>query len=194
MPNNTFELKQKIRNIYNKKREQLTLSQKNEYNERICQKMRTCPEYQTSAVILAYSPLPQEVDITPILTHALKHNKQLILPAVNKINHELDLYQVHNLTTDLIKGPFKTKEPKSKSYLFPKTKIDLIFVPGIAFDKAGNRLGYGHGYYDKLLANLTCAKIGIAFGAQITAANIPTESHDQRVHKIITEEGTITCS
>ena len=69
---------------------------------------------------------------------------------------------------------------------------DLIVVPGVAFDRTCNRLGYGKGFYDKLLHRKGCPAVAVAYEEQI-AVSVPGESHDVRMNKIITDKGIITC-
>ena len=80
-----------------------------------------------------------------------------------------------------------------KGEVIPPEELDLIIVPGIAYDTRGERLGMGGGFYDAYLDRATKAKrIALAFSCQLVA-KIPMEDHDVRVHKIITEQGIYSC-
>jgi 5-formyltetrahydrofolate cyclo-ligase len=86
-------------------------------------------------------------------------------------------------------GAYKILEPKKHLPRLKPQQIDLAFIPGIAFSRDGHRVGYGKGFYDRLMKKLTCPKIGIAYEFQIVN-NIPGEKHDVPVDMIITEKTT----
>ena len=91
----------------------------------------------------------------------------------------------------LVPGSFGILEPDPRAHpeVVALEEIDLAFVPGLGFDPAGRRLGYGHGYFDRSLAAMTNAtKLGLAFSYQIVG-RLPEEPHDQRVQAIVTEFG-----
>jgi len=94
-------------------------------------------------------------------------------------------------------GPLGTREPAVKRWLAPGEQLDVVIVPGLAYDKAGRRLGHGGGHYDRLLAAGgdagSALKIGLAFGFQILE-RVPADERDQGVDWVITEEGVMCCS
>ena len=94
-------------------------------------------------------------------------------------------------------GPLGTREPAVKRWLAPGEQLDVVIVPGLAYDAAGRRLGHGGGHYDRLLAAGgdadSAGKIGLAFGFQILE-RIPTDERDMGVDWVITEEGVMCCS
>ncbi len=136
--------------------------------------------------ILLYYPVHGEADLTGIIT-SLK-NKNLVLPRI-KDKTSLSFHIIEGVA-DLKKGKFNLHEPKSHLKKVKLKDIDLILVPGIVFDYAGHRIGYGKGYYDRLLKEAKCPKIGIAYEFQLVK-NIPAEAHDIPVDLILTEKRLI---
>ena len=144
-------------------------------------------EYRKAKAVLIYYPFRSELDTTIILKKAQKDGKKIILPRV--LGDRLDLYFVENLKTQLEKGNFGIMEPitnicKSASI----SDIDLAVIPGVCFDKNFNRIGYGGGFYDRLIPLLHkgIKKISLCFEMQVVE-KIPTASQDVKVDKIITE-------
>lgn len=144
--------------------------------------------YEASKEILAYYPFRSEMDTTIIIRNALKQKKKIILPKVN--GKKLDLYYIKDLKNDLAPGSFDIMEPiPSKCTLTSFKNIDMVLVPGVGFDRDFNRLGYGGGFYDKLLEELPVKtpRIALAFNVQLIK-NIPVMAHDLKMDIIITEK------
>ena len=129
-----------------------------------------------------YHALSDEVDTRPLIRQWGMH-KRVILPVVKGNDLELRLYTGEN---NLEIGAFHISEPIGEPFI-DYTGIDLVIVPGIAFDRQGNRLGRGGGYYDRLLSQLppNVYKIGICFPYQLVDT-VPTEPFDIRMDEIIT--------
>lgn len=141
-------------------------------------------DYINSKTIMIYHPLWDEVDVTGIYEKAFSAGKRVILPTVKGD----DIIPVE-ITPDTkwVKGDFDIMEPIAEPYC---GLIDTIFVPGVAFDLNGNRLGRGKGYYDRFLPNHSKAKrVGICFDFQIVD-NIPTEPFDFKMdHILVVKQG-----
>lgn len=144
--------------------------------------------YKASKEILTYYPFRSEIDTTIIIRNALKQKKKVILPKVN--GKKLDLYYIKDLENDLGPGSFDIMEPiPSKCTIASYKNIDIALVPGVGFDRNFNRLGYGGGFYDKLLEGLPAEtpRIALAFNIQLIE-KIPIMAHDLKVDIIITEK------
>ncbi len=131
-----------------------------------------------------YYPILGEVDILPII-EIFKKDKKIVFPKIQD-DKNLSLFFVKDLK-DLEKSKFNIYEPKKnlkKAYIYD---VDIILVPGIAFDKKGYRLGFGKGYYDRLLKKANCYKIGIAYEFQIIT-DINHKNHDIPMNMVITEK------
>jgi 5,10-methenyltetrahydrofolate synthetase len=161
-------LRQQIREAKRQHQEQLSAMSEDVVTRL---KQRTT-DYQT---IMAYWPLPDEVDIRPLLAHLVAEGRTVLLPKV--LDDERMELRRYSSEADLAEGAFHIMEPVGEPYT-DYDKIDVVLVPGMAFDAAGHRLGRGRGYYDRFLsAHSHLYKIGVCFPFQ-RVAEVPTEEHD----------------
>jgi len=161
-------LRQQIREAKRQHQEQLSAMSEDVVTRL---KQRTT-DYQT---IMAYWPLPDEVDIRPLLAHLVAEGRTVLLPKV--LDDERMELRCYSSEADLAEGAFHIMEPVGEPYT-DYDKIDVVLVPGMAFDAAGHRLGRGRGYYDRFLsAHSHLYKIGVCFPFQ-RVAEVPTEEHD----------------
>jgi 5-formyltetrahydrofolate cyclo-ligase len=130
-------------------------------------------------VVALYSPLPDEVDTNSFIERWSK-KKQLLLPAV--VNYEIKLRLYNSGALHI--GTYGVREPTGKDFT-DFDKIDLVIVPGVAFDRKGNRLGRGKGMYDRMLQKIKAHKIGICFPYQLVD-EVPFEDHDVPVDEVLT--------
>ncbi len=146
------------------------------------------PELRSARVVMFFASFRSEVGTETMIRRALRSGKRVILPKV--AGKELALFEIKDFDADVEKGAWGIPEPRP---LVPAMldEIDLIIMPGAAFDERGNRLGYGAGYYDKLLPAFKGITIALAFEAQILS-RVPADPHDAPVKKIITEKRVIT--
>ena len=119
----------------------------------------------------------------------LTDGKQLLLPRINRAQRALELRHVVDLGADLVSGVWGIREPAERCPIMSLTKVEFMLVPGVAFTASGARLGYGGGYYDRLLASLDrrITRIAAAFQLQMVD-QLPEGPHDQRVDRIVTEK------
>lgn len=151
-------------------------------------------DFRKAKSILLYASFRSEVDTMPCIRHALELGKEVILPRVEKSAKGLKMFQINDIN-DLESGYMGIREPKIARTREKRLQdIDMAIVPGAGFDINGNRLGYGAGYYDKLLSNSAehVVIVAFAFEKQIVR-RVPGEAHDVRMDKIITEKRTINC-
>ncbi|MFA5821151.1 MAG: 5-formyltetrahydrofolate cyclo-ligase [Candidatus Gracilibacteria bacterium] len=146
----------------------------------ICQKLKKLPKFKKARNILFYFPVQNEVDILPILKQSLK-TKIVLLPYI--VNKQIKPRRIRSLN-DLETGPFQIPQPKKSCPVVEVSTVDLVLVPAIAFDDLKHRIGFGFGYYDKLLKKLNCPKIGLAYDFQIIE-NMPRAAHDQQVDFVV---------
>ena len=181
--------KHEIRKRILAKRESLTLQQIQVKSKSIETKLFALAEYRQAGTVMAYVDFRGEVQTGGILTHILAQNKRLFLPVTDVPGKKLLPAEVVNLTDDLAAGTWGITEPKAHCRPLAKPEeIDLVIIPGVAFDTLGNRLGYGKGFYDRFLPNLkeNAVLVALAFEEQITD-NIYPEDDDVPVHLLITE-------
>jgi len=111
-----------------------------------------------------------------------------LLPRLNRAARMLELREVKNLGGDLVAGVWGIREPAKHCPIVPSSAVEFLLVPGVAFTATGERLGYGGGFYDRLLSGLNAKtpRVAAAFALQVVDT-IPTGPNDQRVHLIVTE-------
>jgi 5-formyltetrahydrofolate cyclo-ligase len=142
------------------------------------------PVWSQAATVLAFAPLADEIDIGPLIDDACKAQKIVGLPRFDSSRGCYVAARIGGLA-QCVPGRFGALEPPENCPLIPLNQLDLVLVPGVAFDFAGRRLGRGKGFYDRLLAEVRGHKCGVAFDEQIVA-RLPEEPHDVRVDSILT--------
>jgi 5-formyltetrahydrofolate cyclo-ligase len=143
------------------------------------------PIWKESQTILFFAPLPDEPDLWPSLTVALTAGKHVYLPRFEGKTNSYTACQIKTPKTDLRLGQFGIREPTDSCPQTPLNRLDLILVPGVAFDLHGRRLGRGKGFYDQLLATVRGKTCGVAFDEQIVD-EVPVEPHDVLLNCILT--------
>jgi len=173
----------------------LPLEERVRLSEIIQNSVLNLEEYREAEIIICYMPIKNEVDTLQIIKTALEEKKRIALPRVNRKTGSIEIYEIENLDEDLEEGSFGIREPKrNESRRLKYSDIDLVLVPGVAFDCHGSRIGYGGGHYDWLLKRTNATKIALAYEVQISCEDLPCEPHhDVCVDKIVTETRVIKC-
>ena len=156
---------------------------------KVQKKLFSLPAFKKAKVVCFYVSLISEVDTTAMIDEALKKNKRVLVPRVDRKSKSLSLHEIYDRRTDLKKGSYGVMEPRSGHKVFKSLEaVDCLIVPGIGFDKKNNRLGNGAGYYDRFLKKFGAEvfKIGLAFSFQVVA-RIPVENHDVAVDLVLTD-------
>jgi 5-formyltetrahydrofolate cyclo-ligase len=141
--------------------------------------------WRKAGSVLFFAPFADEPHLDSLLAVALNARKLVALPRFDSGKKNYVACQIQNLTEDLVSGQFGIREPNNSCPVLSLNRLDLILVPGIAFDLHGRRLGRGKGYYDQLLADVRGTTCGMAFDEQIVA-DIPMEPHDIPLNCILT--------
>lgn len=164
---------------------------KDELSSLICQKFVALPQYAAAGTVMFYVDVRTEVRTRQYLPEALTHGKRIVVPYC--VEGELELFHLASMD-ELEIGMYKILEPKAELRNQPGKRLepgdlDLIMVPGVAFDRSGGRMGHGFGYYDKLLehARPDAPLVALAFECQLFP-EIPTQEHDIYMDSIITEK------
>lgn len=149
--------------------------------------------FQGARVVLLYAPIRGEVETDCVAAAAVALGKRLALPRVHKEPRGLVLHAYSGDPGTLVKGAYGILEPAADWPEVEPAAVDLVVVPGVGFDTRGNRLGYGGGYYDRLLPDLLKANpkvslLGLAYGFQVVPA-LPAEAHDVPMDGLATETG-----
>ena len=158
------------------------------HSQIITQKLCALPEYRAAGVVAAYASFGSELDTAEFLARILADGKLLLLPRINRVQRALELRQVNDPGADLVAGVWGIREPAERCPIISPAKVEFMLVPGVAFTAGGARLGYGGGFYDRLLTSLDqrAVRIAAAFDLQMVE-QLPEGPHDQRVGKVVTE-------
>ncbi len=157
----------------------------------LCARLRQQAVWKSTNLILLFAPMSSEPDIWPLLEEALLACKSVALPRFSSATKTYLAARIQSPEHDLRSGQFGIQEPTEACAEFPLSRLDLVLVPGVAFDLQGHRLGRGKGYYDRLLADVRGVKCGVAFDEQMVDA-VPAGPHDVQVDCIVTPMRWIT--
>ena len=185
-----LEQKKFLRNEMRKKRASISKEEREAASHKIITRLLENEIYKKSKTIMAYASMPEEIQLKELFDNAFANEKTVAIPLIIGRGTMRPVF----LPTmqDLEVGDFgiMTVRQEKRKYV-ELEEIDCIIVPGAAFDRNGNRLGLGGGYYDRFLKRAENIKrIALAFEFQITE-KIPNEEHDEKVDIIITENETI---
>jgi 5-formyltetrahydrofolate cyclo-ligase len=163
---------------------------KDAVSRRIIERLVSLPVYQSASAVLFYVDVRSEVRTRWFFPEVLKAGKGLIVPYC--VGAELELFRLSDLS-ELVPGRFGILEPDPILRSFPDRRVlagelDLLIVPGVAFDRGGGRMGHGFGFYDRLLKSVRpdTPKFGLAFECQIVT-EVPMEPHDVALDGVVTE-------
>ncbi|AMV27128.1 5-formyltetrahydrofolate cyclo-ligase family protein [Gemmata sp. SH-PL17] len=193
-PTDAQTMKSFIRELARKNR----VAQKNKdaISLEICRKFTALPAYAAAKTVMWYVDAGSEVRTRHTLPEALTHGKRVIVPWCIVETNELELFWLEDMS-ELVEGAYKILEPKAELRDLPAKKVqpedlDLVMVPGTAFDQRGGRMGQGKGYYDRLLsrARLDAPLVALSFDCQIFE-EIPVAAHDVFMDQVLTESRTI---
>ncbi len=158
-------------------------------NQCIFERIVSLPEWKETRSVALYSAMPDEVQTEAIAQFCLNTGKTVVYPIV--IDREIEFFEVKNVELDLChSGSFGIREPDPlRCEKIPVSSIDLFLVPGIAFDPFGDRVGFGAGYYDRLLIpkRRDARTVALAYEFQVVHA-IRTTENDFRMDRIVTDE------
>ncbi|MBA2133599.1 5-formyltetrahydrofolate cyclo-ligase [Capillibacterium thermochitinicola] len=182
--------KKELRAVYQTKLAQIPEAKVRRWSAQICARALALPVLPDKQVIAAYCSFGHEVATRPLLAGLLAAGHVLVLPVVDRQSRMMEFRRVDSLDA-LTPGVYGILEPRSGELCSPE-EIELFFIPGLAFDRQGNRLGRGGGYYDRYLSTVRpdAAKIGLAFQLQIAEA-LPVAPHDIKVDAVLTEQEII---
>lgn len=174
------------------RRDSIPLKLREEKSERIREFLFSTDEFKKAKTIMFYITYRSEVITEDMINESLKRGKKVALPKCLIDKKKIIPLEIKDISRDLEIGAFGIREPKRGNKIIQPQEINLVIMPGVAFDKKGTRLGYGGGFYDKFLKNLPDSSqfIGLAFQEQIVNL-IPRTSRDMLVHKIITDKGVM---
>ena len=165
----------------------VVVDKKDKKSKKISKKLfRICSSFN---VIGLYAAKEEEVSVDQIIKTLLRKRKIVLLPKVN--GDEISFYQINSLD-DISEenSKFHIREPIFLENEYKKEDIEMLVIPGVAFDISGNRLGYGKGYYDRYLKDFSGLKVGVCF-EDFLVSEIPTDKEDIKMDLVISEKNTI---
>ncbi|MDX9714940.1 MAG: 5-formyltetrahydrofolate cyclo-ligase [Dissulfurispiraceae bacterium] len=171
-------------------RDNISYQQREQKNKDILNRLSLIADFIEANVLLPYASFRSEVDTWMIMKEWLGRGRRLLLPRVDNRTGSLGIYEVYDID-DLQRSTYGIMEPDpAKSRNADASEADLILVPGAVFDLSCNRIGYGKGYYDRLLKNRISKAAGLAYDEQIVDS-LPTEPHDAVLDMIVTDKRVI---
>jgi 5-formyltetrahydrofolate cyclo-ligase len=171
-------------------RDSLTPAQRNAQSQACIARLLGLPEWLTAGRVLAYYSFGSELDTSALLDASMQPPRRLALPRIQRgAEASLALHWVDTADA-LVAGMWGIKEPRSDAQGLALNEVDLVVVPGVAFDHHGHRLGYGKGFYDRLLSGRakTVRVVALALDCQFVEA-VPHTEHDQRIDLLVTPAG-----
>ncbi len=182
--------KKEIRKIFLEKRDALTPFDIFRRSNVIIGHLLSLQEFENAKTILSYISFGSEVN-THGLIRLLLEKKEVFVPFVEKDRREIYISELRDWN-ELSSGAYGILEPKKECIREREiNEIEIALVPGLAFDEEGYRIGYGGGYYDKLLKKMDGEKIGVAYDFQISK-KVPREGHDIKMDRIVTEKRVLS--
>jgi 5-formyltetrahydrofolate cyclo-ligase len=167
-------------------RRELSLEDRAARSRAIAERVAALPVFAAARTVALYAPMGAEVDTAPIALLALEAGKRIAYPRQRGTDREMGFATC--AAAALVAGPLRTQEPPADAPAVPLDELDLVIVPGLAFDPSCRRLGRGGGHYDATLACVPrrAARVGVAFEVQIVP-EVPEEPHDAPLDAVVTE-------
>lgn len=181
--------KSEIRRIMKQKRRALTEDEILEKSKAISESLFKTKEFTEAKTVMIYMSSFGEVSTATIMQRLFESGRRVVVPISNTADETITLSYIES-RDELISGAYGIPEPKTVKPVHEED-ISLVLVPGTAFDMQMNRMGFGKGYYDKLLERLSAIKVGLCYDFQLLS-EIPHSAHDIPMDIIITEERIIS--
>lgn len=180
--------KQALRTQMRAARKSLSKEEQQAASRAVCAKILSSAAYREAKCVMAYIACRGELDVTPVIESALAAGKTLALPRCEE-GGTLTARKTDSLAA-LAPGAYGIKTPGEGAEIMPPEAIDLILVPGTAFDREGYRLGQGGGYYDRFLKKTNAVLCGVCHDMALLE-RVPRQDHDARMDAVITPGGLI---
>lgn len=183
---NKSDLRKRILNIRN------SMDNKDSYEKSsvIMEKLTAMYIYKKAQVVFVYMDFNNEVETMTLIKRMLLEKKKVVIPYTDTVNTVIIPSELKDMDQDLVKSKFGYYEPAPERIVPVKPEeLDLVVVPGVVFDKKLNRIGFGKGYYDRILCRLKkdAKAVAVAYDFQVLE-EVPSEEHDIKMDMIITEK------
>ncbi len=194
MPAETSNAKAELRAVCLETRERMSDDIVSSSSAAIRERLFATPEWKGADLVHTYvDSKPNEVETRELIRLSLEHGKRMVVPIVAASRQPpLHHAEIRSLE-ELAPGPWGLLQPADdEAAMQDVSGVDLVLVPGIAFDRRGGRLGLGRGFYDGFLAGIEAPRIGLTY-EELLVEEVPEEEHDERMDIIITEANTYHC-
>lgn len=180
--------KAELRTLMRAERRALPSAAQDEAARAVFAQIRTFEPYQQARTVMAYMACRGELSLEAVIRDALATGKTLLLPRCESPG-VMTARRIHDMD-DLVPGAYGLPEPEEDCEIVQPQDIDLILVPGVAFDRMGHRLGQGGGYYDRMLRESRALRVGVCHDFALLDC-VPCEAHDVNMNMIITPDGSV---
>ena len=190
------ERKAVLRTLVLAERDALTPAVRSQRSQAIVSSIISLPSFDAARSVLLTSSFGSEVETAGLIARTLGAGKTLLLPLVNKQARMLELFEVTDTETELARGTYGIAEPRpDRCRRADYGEVDWVLVPGVVFADDGYRIGYGGGYYDRLLPLLPPAALRVSATFQLQRRHeVPHGVHDRKVEIVVTETGIANVS
>ena len=188
--NTVRDQKNALRDRYRAARLEMDADEKKRRDEAIVSAACAMASFRLAEYILMYAPTGEEIDITGIAARALELGKTVLYPVCSKEEHTM-VYRRINSLDELCEGAYGLLEPSGDAPDYDPARdagSAICFVPGLVYDRAGYRVGYGKGFYDRYLSAFSGCKIGVVYGDYVLR-QVPRGRFDVKVDILLTEKG-----
>ena len=180
-----IQSKKEKRSFYRKKRKDISKAQKEMLDKMLFDRVISLKEFRESSVVLAYYPINDEINTIPIIEYALREGKRVALPISSTIDYTLTFHFISSFK-EIKNGAYSIPEPSEDSEIFNKETKALCIVPGLIFDRTGNRLGYGKGFYDRFLSDFNGITVGLCY-SDFLLDKLPIDENDRAVDIVVSD-------
>ncbi|WP_203361752.1 5-formyltetrahydrofolate cyclo-ligase [Bacillus sp. REN10] len=185
--------KQLLRQQMKESLAKMTTLEYEQYSFQIAQQLFSLPLWQRAETIAVTVSRVPEVDTWSLITRGWEEGKKVVVPKCNPADRSMDYYQLTSFCElETVYSGLYEPDPLRTAYVEPK-EIDVLLVPGLAFDQRGYRLGFGGGYFDRFLEHFQGPTLALLFSQQLLA-EVPREAYDLPVQQLITERQLYNCS
>jgi 5-formyltetrahydrofolate cyclo-ligase len=183
--------KRELRNRMRSVRAVLPAAARLERSRAAAERVVQLAEYASARTIIGFSAIQKEIDPGDLLAQARASGKTVGLPRV--VGDQLDLHEYRDVS-ELEEGAFGILEPAASAPVIAADSVELVIVPGLAFDTRGHRLGYGRAFYDRVLPQMARAfRVGFAYDFQVVM-ELPDDAHDVPMHAVVTDQRVLRVS
>ena len=170
-------------------------AERSEKSRQIARRLFELEAFKKSKAVFFFLSLPREVQTEEMIREAFRLNKEVFVPLVDKEERRLQVARIPGMEIEFVRGEYGVREPApGEREIVAPSRIDLVVAPGLAFDPRGGRIGYGAGYYDRLLQQIPAqaVRIGIGFDFQVRDS-VPQTDFDVPVQIVVTETKSLMC-